>query len=170
MGMVYPDKVAQEILEKIGGYSPIDLHKIAKLYNLSISYEELDEEISGMLVGKKGLICVNKNHPLTRQRFSIAHELGHYFLHAKDCLESTVFIDEAIYYRNEESSGGNNLQEIQANAFAAELLMPKNLLKNKINDYDLLNDLVIEKLAKEFDVSIRAMTIRLIKLKFITLY
>ncbi len=68
-----------------------------------------------------------------RQRFTIAHELGHFFLHRAS---STVFVDAApIFFRDESSSNGSQREEIEANAFAAELLMPEDAIRQRLT-YD----------------------------------
>jgi len=62
----------------------------------------------------------NDPHPLVRQRFSIAHEIGHFILHQK---QGQLFIDKTykVFLRDQLSSSGENIQEIQANQFAAAL-------------------------------------------------
>lgn len=101
-----------------------------------------------------------------RSRFSIAHELGHYLLH-KD--SRSLFIDKrnfAVYHRNELSSTGEDRLEIEANRFAAALLMPTDMLRNEItkNDFDLGDEEVQSSLAKRFNVSTQAMAYRLASL------
>ena len=58
---------------------PIDVKEIAKKLGLAVVLEDLDEEIAGLLTTaeKERTICVNKKHSRNRQRFSIAHEIGH---------------------------------------------------------------------------------------------
>lgn len=68
-------------------------------------------------------IGVNSKHHINRQRFSMAHEYGHYLLHREKIHEMPA--GEQILHRN----GGQNRVESQANRFAAELLMPENLVR-----------------------------------------
>lgn len=71
-------------------------------------------------------------------------------------------------YRNNNSSTGESYREIEANSFAAALLMPKKLLqKELINNTQKISDIKIKSLAKKFEVSTQAMSIRLINLGFI---
>ncbi len=58
---------------------PVNVNEIARHLGLEILVEDLDEDISGLLITspKERSICVNKKHSRTRQRFTIAHELGH---------------------------------------------------------------------------------------------
>lgn len=68
----------------------------------------------------QGEIIVNKNNNYKRQRFTVAHGLGHYFMHRVNNSNYEV-VDMHI------SSGycTNDPEEIQANDFAAALLMDK---------------------------------------------
>tara|TARA_R100000789_G_scaffold100384_2_gene110302 strand:+ start:1587 stop:2150 length:564 start_codon:yes stop_codon:yes gene_type:complete len=73
-------------------------------------------------------IGVNEKHHINRQRFSMAHEYGHYLLHREKIQEMPV--GEQILHRN----GARNRTEYQANVFAAELLMPENLVKKSFRN------------------------------------
>jgi len=143
---------------------PVDLSAIAASLNIQIMYPDLEDSVSGMLVFKDGqaIIGVNANHARTRQRFTIAHEIGHFILHGG---AGTIFIDERrIQFRNEMSSSGTSLQEIHANAFAAALLMPdpeidaraRTMVENQIEA-----DVAIWQLAEVFEVSEEAIKRRL---------
>lgn len=99
-----------------------------------------------------------------RKRFSIAHEIGHFILH-----DENLHVDEKmrsnVQYRNEYSSLGVDDHEIEANQFAAEILMPEEmLLKDATKLKDKSPEVAIEELAKLYDVSIQSMTIRLTRL------
>lgn len=67
-----------------------------------------------------------------------------------------------IFFRGASSSSGDHLAEIQANQFAAGLLMPEELLRAHVAER--LNDLDISRLALHFQVSEQAMTLRLVSL------
>ncbi len=103
----------------------------------------------------KAIIVVNKCSPAKRQRFTLAHELGHYLLHKTP--------GSAIFHRDERSSQGTDRVEVDANAFAAELLMPADEVRAQAAELgvDLLEDDLTRQLADVFDVSIQAMSIRL---------
>ena len=105
---------------------------------------DLDESISGFLVRSNGqhAIFLNKKEPMNRKRFTIAHEIGHLKLnHLSNEEISTIFRDSA-------TSEGIHEKEVTANAFAAELLMPEDLVRYA---YNLLNS--ISKIARAFGVS-----------------
>ena len=79
---------------------------------------------------QKCVIGINSAHPKTRQRFSIAHEIGHLVLHDK----KELFIDKVVRvnFRDAKSSMAIDHNEIEANQFAAELLMPRELVRQQI--------------------------------------
>jgi Zn-dependent peptidase ImmA (M78 family) len=96
------------------------------------------------------IISINADRSRTRQRFSIAHELGHLLLH-----------DPGQRFRDNFSSMGLDLREIQANQFAAKLLMPSWM----VNAYARVGARLTA-LAGLFDVSPQAMRIRLEQLGY----
>src|SRR5712692_8711048 len=138
MIMRNPKKEAQKLLRKSkAGSIPIDLEKIASSLKIPVLYDEFDDHISGLLVVKNGKtsIGVNKKHHPNRQRFTIAHELGHYILHHKyrEDPNNDIHIDKKwAYFRSDATGRGVDEQERQANQFAAELLMPEELVKGII--------------------------------------
>jgi len=109
--------------------------------------------------GGHALIAVNSNEPPLRQRFTIAHELGHFFLHP----EKDAFVD----YRDNKKGVMRTPREKHANMFAAALLMPrKTLLKDfkAIADDDGFSEEDLTTLARKYEVSEDAMRFRLINL------
>ncbi|MEA5576070.1 ImmA/IrrE family metallo-endopeptidase [Anabaena sp. UHCC 0451] len=161
-------QAAQKILERFGDTLPIKLDAILKEHNISVRKEKLEDKTSGMLVIKDSyaIIGINDNHHPNRQRFTIAHELGHFLLHHT---VSNVFIDSSlVFFRDEKASEGTKRQEIEANTFAAELLMPESVLIEKVRNLPPDDDKAVKELADEFAVSVQALTIRLTKLGLIT--
>ena len=110
------------------------------------------------------VIGVNSLHHINRQRFTIAHECGHLLLHkGKD-----VHIDKTfrVNRRDELSSKAVDPDEIEANRFAAELLMPYDMIVDDIVDYelDMEDDEELAELAKRYQVSVQALTHRVTNL------
>ncbi len=164
-----PEQEAQQILKKFKIKSaPVPVKDIAKNLGLNVISYDLGTDVSGILVIErgKGTIGYNPDNHRVRQRFTIAHELGHYQLHTTDELTDGIFIDKdfIVKFRSEKKySAQEATQEKEANEFAAELLMPKELLLAEIKKkaYANLSEIkCIEKLANTFDVSVPAMTIR----------
>ncbi len=153
--------VIKEAQQKI----PIDLEDL--MYQLGISFEidkNLPVNISGILTkhqshngGNKYKITVNGNDPLVRQRFTIAHELGHYVFH-RDFIKTGV--DDNRAYRASDTVKYTNYlkkhHEVEANRFASALLLPPKI----VEEYQR-NIPDIKELAQKFKVSELAMRIRL---------
>ena len=151
---------------------PIQVADLATALGLRVEYEPAENELSGFLLRdlncQKAVIGVNKNHPSNRQRFTIAHELGHFLLHEQERLHVDRHFQ--IQLRDQNSSKGEIKEEKEANLFAAELLMPVWFVRKDlvaIATLDLEDDSVIANLAKSYKVSTQAMTFRLAYLGFI---
>ncbi len=164
-------QAAQGVLTRSNRDLPIDVESIAQELNIVVRLQALDSTVSGVLVikGDSAVVGVNADHHPHRRRFTIAHELGHYVLHGA---VSRVFIDGSpMFYRDQHSADGSELEEIEANAFAAELLMPEGLVRDAVGGQllDAFDDATVRRLATQFAVSVQAMTIRLTKLGLLTL-
>ena len=153
--------------------APVDVEKVAERLRLKLVYMNLGDDVSGLLISKgdSSVIAVQEtNHP-NRQRFTIAHEIGHFFLRHQFDPGEHVHVDRGhlITPRNSRSSTGADPKEIEANQFAACLLMPSSLLSRRIKEFkaESLRDYHVSKLAEEFEVSEQAMTIRLSTLGYL---
>ena len=98
----------------------------------------------------------------------MAHELGHFLLHQSNSLH----VDRAVQakFRNALSNQGTDVDEIEANLFAAELIMPRSFLAQdleKIDVIDILDDQFLGRLAQRYNVSTHALLLRLINLGYI---
>ena len=159
-----------ELLQKnnITG-APVDVERVARSVQIAVRRTPSDDDISGFLLRQAGqaIIGVNTLHHPNRQRFTIAHELGHFVLHQHD----EVHIDRAVVkLRDRASSKGEDPEEIEANGFAAELLMPEQFLARdlaRLTFTDLLDDRGMLRLAKQYQVSVQAMTNRLVGLGYL---
>jgi len=154
---------------------PINLHKVANHLRIRIALDRFDEATSGLLVLKDGVavIGVNKDHHPNRQRFTIAHEIGHFVLHHSLFSDNNgIHIAKKwAYFRSVKEDSDKN-QEYEANVFAAELLIPERPLKSLISasDFDLSNDVDTSQLARTLQVSEQALAIRLVNLKLVKPY
>ena len=159
---------AYKLLEDFNICKPaVPIEKIAMRLGVSLVPYDLGNEVSGMLLlddEHNGIISYNDKDNRNRQRFTIAHELGHYMLHRKS---ERLFIDKDFivkYRSNKQYDSVEMQQEQQANAFAAAILMPANLIheemrKAKFRNFDEAK--LIESLSEIFEVSNLAMTYRL---------
>lgn len=158
--------------------APVSVAQIAKSLDLEIRYQGAEDELSGFLLrdikSNRAVIGVNDTHSSNRKNFTIAHEIGHFLLHEGD----VIHIDRGnagfrMKLRSEEASKGTEVDEIEANLFAAELLMPINFLEKdlaQLGNLDLQDERVERELtilAKKYQVSNQALTFRLINLGFI---
>lgn len=144
--------------------APVPIEVLAGLVGAVIRYEPFAGQLSGMvhrLQNGGAIIGVNSLHAETRKRFTIAHELGHLVLHT----DEDFHIDETFpaKFRDEVSSLAIDDHEIEANQFAAELLMPTFLLADELNEFpfDIESGELAADLARKYCVSVQAMTIRL---------
>lgn len=112
-------------------------------------------------------ISVNRNDHYYRQRFTMAHELGHYLFHSSLLGEG---IEDSKAYRSAPLGKFKNCNidahhETQANKFAADMLMPSKLIKCLAEEMNInLSDVSSEQmkeLATKLKVSTRALAIRL---------
>lgn len=150
----------------------VDVKDIALKLEIDIISGEFKDQhhrnISGLLKfsGKNGrpVIAIKASESPQRQRFTIAHEIGHYILHKSEL----VHVDpnrnlEPLAFRDASSSTATSIKEIQANQFAAELLMPtievcELLIEDHGKDVEITK--TIEKIAQTYNVSPMAATIK----------
>ena len=87
-----------------------------------VRFEPAEDDLSGFLYRDRkrnvAVIGVNADHHPNRQNFTAAHELGHFLLHDFD----NIHVDRhfKVWLRNETSSQGTDIEEKEANLFAAE--------------------------------------------------
>lgn len=157
--MVYgAERMDREALEKIQPWlesAPVKVIALANDLGITVYEVNLKSGISGALTKDKKSpsgwsIHVARGEVKQRQRFTIAHEIGHFLLHSS--LLSDGIVDDTFY-----RSRLSNRQEQEANSFAADLLMPWPLI-NRLTDEGTNTP---EALAKKLNVSEVAMKIRL---------
>ena len=165
------ERRAEQLLAKAGvDTAPVPVKQVATHLGIKLELTDLGEDCSGVLVrnGNRAVIGINDKQHSNRQRFSIAHEIAHLILH-----EGDTYIDKGyrVHFRDLESGSGTKFEEMEANAFAAALLMPAKWVRDAFRQqpFDLTEDDSLELLAKKFEVSTQAMTYRLMNLQLIQL-
>ena len=152
---------ANELLEKAAvDAPPVDVDELARRCGVLVLHRTFPDSLSGLVFAHAdaAVIGINDRHPRTRQRFSVAHELGHYLLghHRPGTGQDARFhLDTA----EGTTPGFDWRAERTANDFAAEVLMPRRLISRafpKTPDP--------RRLAETFDVSELAMGYRLVNL------
>lgn len=169
--------LAQRLLQEENITSwPVPVERLVAAKGLVIrrNFDDQNSNISGFLLLGIGqpTIGVNAHHADTRQRFTIAHELGHFLLHKVDANNIHVDYGFQVKLRDDLSSQGTDIEEREANYFAAEILMPADFLERDLRDkqsIDLEDDAFTSKLASDYGVSHQAMIFRLANLRYITL-
>ena len=145
---------------------PVPVETIAQRLGAKVVYQPFNprDNLSGVLFKDDGnvTIAVNSKDAHTRKRFTIAHECGHIALkHRGD-----IFVDQTIRLNRDGNSGlAIDTMEIEANGFAAELLMPRAWVlaefNKRIHGGTTRAAALIKELAHIFDVSEKAMEYRL---------
>jgi Zn-dependent peptidase ImmA (M78 family) len=162
-----PEEYAVDLRERLNIMNiPVPVDRIARLLGAEIRLSPLDDELSGMIYIKSDtpVIGVNALHHPNRQRFTIAHEIGHLEMH-RELIVGKVHVDKVfpVLMRDVTSETGTVDIEIAANQFAAELLIPRKVLSAMLGErmIDIDDDRPIEELAKKFRVSKKAMEYRI---------
>lgn len=153
---------AKQILKQHGLYAlPVDPVLLANRLGVTVNNAKFADDSWAALISKRGpttRVFVEQSDPPYRKRFSIAHELGHHFLHL---MEDGEMVDKrADMFRERRPNGENwspeRFMEVEANWFAAELLMPQEFVREewKANPN-------VSTMAKIFNVSEEAMGYRI---------
>lgn len=136
---------------------PVDLIKLASNFNIEVYQSDLGNKISGAIKYEKEegkyRILINEKDSESRKRFTIAHELGHYFLHSNILKSDEILVDTLYRMKSEKD---DKEREMEADYFAGALLMNKKLLEKMYE-----KDYSITSLAQIFEVSESAMTVRM---------
>lgn len=143
--------------------APVDVEGLALALQIRVERQNLLNEICGMIkkFDDKYIIILNQNDSITRQRFTIAHEIGHFIYHKPKIGDGIV--DDVLYRQPPENrklnqQNVNEQDEQLANNFAANLLMPKHLIDQITNDIGSFDPI---KLAERLNVSTQAIKIHL---------
>ncbi len=160
------EKILKRLYEEHEDLSglPVDIESLIERMGIHFVEEAFGDSLSGaaMIDGSRKIISVNKAHSGRRKRFTMAHELGHILLHEDQSL--SVDVKPITFLRDDVASTGQEWREIEANFFAASILMPRSLVQSELRKLQkkiIDEDDLIEALAKKFDVSPQAMGIRL---------
>lgn len=156
--MMYVDVVPAKIRD-FQTSAPVDVVGLARSLGINVWDGHPGPGMAGKLFrdevngGSAGFsIVVNQTDPYARKRFTVAHELAHFLLH-RERVDSHGFISDDAWYR----SGMTTSEEAEANRMAADILMPNHLIA-----YYQENGLIdVDALARKFEVSRQAMSIRL---------
>jgi Zn-dependent peptidase ImmA (M78 family) len=155
------ESIAEELLARFDiKQIPIPIEELARSLDIRVSRAP-SKDFSGLLIRKDGhaLIGVNSAEAPVRQRFTIAHELGHFILHP----QQDAFVD---FRKDRTAKEVKPPRERHADMFAAALLMPRKILLRDFRRLakDGYTDGMTAKLATQYAVSEDAMRFRLMNL------
>ncbi|WP_347358474.1 ImmA/IrrE family metallo-endopeptidase [Bdellovibrio sp.] len=165
-------KAADDILSCVHSDNEFSIDILAIVNDLRINLvpvEELDSSISGFSAvrnGKKIIGLVKSDLETERGRFTVAHELGHLTLHQNSLIN---YSGQEVFFRHNHGPEKYDIKEIEANYFAACILMPEDKLQKCVSELFSSNFMPasgIETLARNFKVSTTAMTVRLCDLGY----
>ncbi|MBL1436691.1 MAG: ImmA/IrrE family metallo-endopeptidase [Rhodobacteraceae bacterium] len=189
---------AQNLLALVEYHSgPVDLTNICSVLSLELTFTEQTvqdadgKRILGSANFDRKSIQVNTHDSELQERFTIGHEIGHFYLFHDRYLRSEIIVEQDLFMDNETENVFNyDRLEIQANIFASELLLPTQIFQVKIDEsreflgikdrghgyifvdnqpcnYTPYNDLLIQ-LSLFFKVSKQAIQIKLMRMKLLT--
>lgn len=133
---------------------PVLVEDLAPRYGLNVFVTDFGKflDIAGIINLKTKSIHVNKNDSPQRQVFTVAHELGHWLMHKDDVLKNP---DEyAVMTRAPLGKANPDPLEREANFFAANLLVPKDMLEKYKEE-------PVMRISKIFGVSVDVIGFRL---------
>lgn len=148
------------VLDRFMRDTPIQLGALAKELGLTVKLSTLKPGVSGKIYKENNsyTIKINRHETRERQRFTLAHEISHFLLHRDIIDQSEGGIIDNVLYR----SGAPEQIEFEANRLAADMLMPRKIVSQKLDALGApVSEEVIEYMAQIFQVSKAAMEIRL---------
>ena len=154
----YISELAQRVMDVYNIKTPIvDMESIVQRLGGTIEEKSDFDDLCDGTIQKSGKsnfkITISPYQNNQRKNFTIAHELGHLFLHMGFMTDRKLWNtqDEKVYGRF-----GTSEQDYQANEFAAELLMPENIYKDILDEHSRGNKVNMNEVAKYFKVSLSA--------------
>ena len=147
---------------------PIDPEKVAANLGAVVIHQPGPVELSGMLLRRDGqdVIGIRAELESERQRFAVAHLVGHLYLHAR----RDLILDTATRYAHPTlPSMPTDREEAEANRFAAALLVPEGIVRRMAVEADARTaDQLLDLLTPRFEVTRAAMASRLMGLGIIS--
>ena len=153
-----PAEAAEAVIEALGitRIDELDVDAIAFDAGVEVVYEPLVGcEATLVGVGGRAIATVNPSRYRGRERFSVAHEVGHWKLHRGRSFRCRV---EQV----EENFASAREVEKQADTFASHLLMPSTMFNEAIRAAVKPNLKQLGEVAAAFDTSLTATVLRLV--------
>ena len=162
------DAAARELVERYGLTGmPVDPEEVAHKLGAVVVQQPSPQELSGMLIRRDGeaIIGLNADHDPARQRFALAHLVGHLHLHPR----RELLLDTAARYSHGNlPSMPTDREEAEANRFAGVLLAPDGLVRRMAAEADFRTGAqLVDLLAPRFGLTAATMAYRLMGLGII---
>lgn len=157
-------EMAREVMGRASYKLPFDITAMVQDHGISIIRRDIERSVTGVLVldSTRVTMLLNRLFDASQQRFSLAHLFGHFVLHKN---LSPLFVE---LIRPEESRSHQPwaLLEQEADEFAAEMLMPEEILRDCVTakPHHFRSPSVVQPLAARFGVSELAFALRLSQL------
>lgn len=126
---VHRDLELRQRLEESG--SRIDIFEIIATLELPLLFRPLDSLLGAFLRHPNPGILITTKRQLSVQRFTGAHELGHYYLSHNPSLDSEDILRRSPFASNADYE----MQEMEADAFAVEFLLPRWLIRTQLKKH-----------------------------------
>lgn len=154
----YINRIAERLIKELGISVPVtDLEGVVRQLGGKIEENRTLRDAYAGTIKKTGRtsfeISISPYQSELRKRFTIAHELGHLFLHMGYLLDPSLWKEqnERTYTRF-----GTSEEEYQANEFAAALLMPREEFEKTVDELSDGKTIDVKKVADHFNVSVSA--------------
>lgn len=122
------------------GPGRIDVFNMLVQFDVPVLFRPLRGLLGAYLDGPNPGVLITTQRQLPIQRFTAGHELGHFILKHHPSLD-----DESAIFRSFDATTGNfDLQEIQANSFSSQLLMPRWLIASHMTRQQWSPDDVVQ--------------------------
>lgn len=157
MRILRPGQRAEQLVDElwITSAAELDVEAIAFDQGIEVRYEPLNGcEATLVGYGAKAIATIKRSTSRGRERFSIAHETGHWLLHRGRSFRCRG--DDIVQNYNSEAA-----LEREADEFASHLLMPTPILRPIIKSLAKPSLRDLQSVADDFDVSLQAISIRL---------
>lgn len=159
-----PKDAAREIVSRTNYRPPLNIAALVRDHGITIIRRKVERSVTGVLVvdSSRVTMLLNGWFPESQRRFSLAHLFGHFVMHQG---LSPLFVD-FVKPRESKSGSQTQLMEREANEFAAELLMPEKVLRERFSQKrpHVYSSMIVQPLAAQFGVSELAFALRLSQL------
>lgn len=156
------NRLAETIRDGLELDVPVKTDEAVERLGGTLEFRRLDSRVEALVQksGDRFKIIVDDEKPDTRTRFSVAHELGHLFLHMGYLVDPEKWTKAQEYKDSVYFRYGHGVEEEEANEFAAAFLMPENAFRNAVQTTARNGECSLEELAKFFHASTSAVARR----------